>query len=180
MGLWSPGLSSVCPPTIAISSLLAVRCISEESCLTSRSEASSGSSITDCMNSGLFPLVATSFALTLTAYQPALSRTPVIGSDETIRYLPLVFPAPSLTTPKSSPREGSTTTFVDLAPVIPKRYLSITSGGSFPRESPGRPSFFFKSTDKRGLLLLLPLLLLFQPPGGRAVDGVVAQVYHRD
>ena len=146
MGLWSPGLSSVCPPTIAIPSAFAVLCISEESCFTSRSDASSGRSITDCMNSGLFPLVATSFALTFTAYQPALSLTPVIGSDETMRYLPLVFCAPSLTTPKSSPSAGSTTILLDLAPVIPKRYLSMTSGGSFPRESLGR-SCSFNSTD---------------------------------
>src|SRR2546430_14813028 len=112
------------------------------------------------MNSGLLPLVATSLALTLTAYQPAFSTTPVIGSDDTIKKRPFIFGPPSLTTPKSRPREGTTTTFADLAPVIPNRYLFMTSGGSFPRESPSRSTF----SDPVGIdVALLSLLLLFQP-----------------
>jgi hypothetical protein len=54
----------------------------------------------------------------------------VIGSDETMRNRP-----PALTTPKSRPRDGSTTTSSERAPVIPKRYFDMTSGGSFPSES---------------------------------------------
>jgi hypothetical protein len=53
------------------------------------------------MVSGTIPLVATSFALMLTAYHPILFLAPVIGSEEESRYLPRdAVPPTSIPTPR--------------------------------------------------------------------------------
>src|SRR2546422_2037722 len=130
IGLASPGVTSVWPPMMVMPSRCAVSAILEVSSFTVPSSTLSGRRITDCMKLALFPLVATSLALTTTAWRPAFLAMPVTGSEETMRN-----PLRSFTTPKSRPTPGRTTSSSEGAPVMSRMYLVSNAGGSFPSES---------------------------------------------
>src|SRR5579864_3090324 len=106
IGFTRLGVISVCPPETVIPSFSAVLEISLTTDITPSIVVFGGNIATMLKQSGMIPLVATSFALTCTACHPILLSVPVIGSEEDTRYFPLV-----LVTPTSTPTFAGTMAF---------------------------------------------------------------------
>ena len=131
MGCSMPGVTSQCPPTMAMPSCFAALSICVQIFSTSLGVEFLGSSMMELNHLGCTPRVAMSFALTWTASHPSHSSAPVIGSDEIARY---VFSA--LTMAASSPIEELNTTSFLLAPKFLNTIFSKISVGTLPGNKP--------------------------------------------
>ena len=125
-GCVTAGVTSVWPPvTLTFNSRQATSICVKRS-RTAASVADGGSSRPVWNHAGRAPMVATSLALTCTAYQPGRSVVNVTGSVVATRYR-----SPRSMTAQSSPKRGPMWTRGSGAPMC-RRQVASRSGGSLP------------------------------------------------
>lgn len=131
MGWSIPGVTSQCPPTMAMSSCFAARSICTHIFSIVSVSVFLGNMIMELNHLGWIPRVAMSFALTCTANQPNHLVAPVMGSDENAKTV-----VPALTMAASSPIEELNTTSFLFAPRFLKTISFRILFGTLPGNNP--------------------------------------------
>ena len=131
MGWSMPGVTSQCPPTMAMSSCFAALSICVQIFFTVFVVEFLGNIMMELNHMGLIPRVAMSFALTCTASHPSHFSAPVIGSEEIAK---MVFPV--FTMAASSPMDELNITSFLFAPKFLNTTFSKISVGTLPCRKP--------------------------------------------